>query len=214
MTTLLRLRRRTDETGFTLVEVSITALLLGMVMSAIFGLLAGQVKLEQKVGDFANNQEAIREALVLMQRDLRSSEPLVQLPSPLDYRWRVDLQVYQRVTDADPVVIRWEIVPGATATTDQLVRSVIKTDGTTSTTYRLRGVMTQRQGRYLFQYFKRDGNAYDLTASGTTTGSMVACTVRLKIDISAAPEGDTSKAPRLISDVQLRNWVPGAVGCP
>ena len=207
--------------GFTIVELSIVLLLLGVVMASLLGLLASQTNFEKKLSDVNENEMQIREALVLLQRDLRSSEPLVLLPSPLDYRWRVDLKVYEQVTDPEPVIVRWEIVPGGSAPTvnDQLVRSVVGADGTALTTYRLRGVQTRRDGRHLFAYFKRGDDTstnvrYDLEAAGTTTGSIVACTVRLRIDLSAAPNGSPSSAPRVASDVQLRNWVPGAVGCP
>ena len=207
-----------DDRGFTVVELSIVLMLLGIVMSSLLGLLASQTTFEKKLSDVNENQQQLREALVLLQRDLRSSEPLVLLPNPLDYRWRVDLKVYERVTDPDPVVVRWEIVPG-TGTSDELVRTVVAANGTSSTTFRLRGVLTQRQGRHLFAYFKRgdDGSTnvrYDLEAAGTTSGSIVACTVRLRIDLTAAPNGRPTTAPTVVSDVQLRNWVPGAVGCP
>lgn len=203
------------DAGFTVAELSITMALLGVVMSALLGLLTGQATLERRVSAFADNQESIREALVFVQRDLRSAEPLVQLSSPLDYRWRVDLKVFLRVTDPEPVIVRWRIAPDTAPAGDELVREIVRPDGTITTTYRLRGVRTQREARHLFQYFKRDGTAFDLDdTAGTTTGTMVACTVRLKIDLTAAPHGKPTQAPRLISDVQLRNWVPGAVGCP
>jgi prepilin-type N-terminal cleavage/methylation domain-containing protein len=200
--------RRDD--GFTLVELSITSVLLAALGAALVSMLVSQTNAERDISRFATNQEEIRQAVVAMQQDLRSAEPLTEVSNPLDLRYRVDLKVYDDVASTTPVQIRWRL----DATNDELRREQVdSSDVVIATTHRLRGVVNENVGAPLFTYYDADDAAFSLDDVGITSGTVVYCTVRVRIDLRAAPNG--GRAPvAVVSDVQLRNRLPGAEECP
>lgn len=199
-----------DDHGFTLVELSITSMLVAIVSAALVSMLVSQANTERDVHRFANNQEEIRQAIVAMQQDLRSAEPLTEVSNPLDLRYRVDLKVYDDVTSTTPVQIRWRL----DAASDELLREQVNSsDVVVATTHRLRGVVNENVNAPLFTYYDADEVAFSLGDVGVTSGTVVYCTVRVRIDLRAAPNG--GRAPvTVVSDVQLRNRLPGAEECP
>ena len=201
--------RARDDRGFTLVELSITSLLTAVVSAAIVSMLVSQMNAEREVTRFAGNQEEIRQAVVAMQQDLRSAEPLTEVSNPLDLRYRVDLMVYDDVEAPTPVQIRWRL----DAASHELVREQLESDVVTGTTHRVRGVVNVDQAAPLFTYYDADDVPYALDDVGITSGTVVYCTVRVRIDLRAAPNGG-HKPVTVISDVQLRNRLPGAEECP
>jgi type II secretory pathway pseudopilin PulG len=202
-------RRVRDDGGFTLVELSITSLLSAVISVAIVSMLVSQMNAERQVTKFAGNQEEVRQAIVAMQQDLRSAEPLTEVSNPLDLRYRVDLMVYDDVNAATPVQIRWRL----DSATHDLVREQVTADVVTATTHRVHGVVNESQSAPLFTYYDADDVAYALGDVGITSGTVVYCTVRVRIDLRAAPNGGR-KPVAVTSDVQLRNRLPGAEECP
>ena len=203
------LRRGGEDSGFTVIEISITMALSGLISVSILGMLASQSSAEREMTIYSQNQEDVRQALVAMQQDLRSAEPLTEVSNPLDLRYRVDLRVYEDVSDPNPVQVRWRVTAS-----DELVRETLdQYDNVTATTYRLKGVVNQDLAMPLFAYYKADDVRYQLSAIGTTPFTVAYCTVRVHIDLRAAPNG--GRAPvEVQSDVQLRNRLPGAEECP
>lgn len=201
---------RRDDEGFTLVELSITSVLTAIVGVAIMGMLVSQMNAEREVNRFTANQEEIRQAIVAMQQDLRSAEPLTEVSNPLDLRYRVDLKVYDDVSATTPVQIRWRLDPA----TDELLREQVDDSNVViATTHRLRGVVNENLNAPLFTYYDADDIAFSLSDIGVTSGTVVYCTVRVRIDLQAAPNGGRTPVA-VISDVQLRNRLPGAEECP
>ena len=199
-----------DDHGFTIVELSITSMLGAILSVAIVGMLVSQMNAEREVNRFASNQEEIRQAMVAMQQDLRSAEPLTEVSNPLDLRYRVDLKVYDDVTASSPVRIRWRLDPP----TDELVREQVNdADVVVATTHRLRGVANENTGDPLFTYYDADDVPFALADIGITSGTVVYCTVRVRIDLRASPNGGRTPVA-ILSDVQLRNRLPGAEECP
>jgi Tfp pilus assembly protein PilW len=202
-------RPRTSE-GFTVVELSISTVIGAIIFIAVTGMMISQFRAGNDVNTFTSNQEDIRQALVAMQQDLRSAEPLTEVTNPLDLRYRVDLQVFENVSSGTPVQIRWRL----DTTKRELVRESVDANNTvTATGYRLSGVTNADLTVPLFTYYKGDGGEYVLTDPGTTAGTVAYCTVRIRVDVRAAPHGGR-KTVQLTSDVQLRNRLPGAEECP
>lgn len=213
-----------DESGFTLVELMITTALLATVMAAILGVLDSQTRTERRVRIFADNQEVLRQAIVAMQRDIRSSEPLKRLATSPEYALRIDLDVYSKITDPAPIPIRWIVDTG----TEELRREVLNSAGTpVAITHRVTGV-SNNYAVPLFTFYNANSKAgsgtvaatpvadedlgkYDLASSNPT--DIASCAVRIRIDLLAAPTPGPAPA-RLISDAQLRNRLPGGTGCP
>jgi len=204
-------RSRRGEDGFTVTELMITLALSSMVITAIIGMLTSQQRAHDDINRFGLNQEDVRQTMILIQRDLRSAEPLTEVSNPLDLQYRVDLRVYEDVEAVSAVKMRWRV----DATTNELVRERIdeSTGSVIGTTHRLRGVANRTMTTPLFTYYKADGLAYDLTAAGTTPYTVAYCTIRVKVNLFAGPNGGR-KPVQLVSDVQLRNRIPGAAECP
>jgi type II secretory pathway pseudopilin PulG len=199
-----RLTEGADD-GFTVVELSVSMSIMSVVLIAIFGLLTSQSVALRRVDAMADNREAARLALLELQQDLRSAEPLVELSSPASYATEVRLTHREFVTGAE-TVFRWRVDPVA----DQLVRELLAPDGTVvATTYRMSGVVDTAP----FRYFGQDG--LELPTSGLNAASpslLATCTIRVRITLHAAPI--KGPAPMLAdSDVQLRNRLPGSLYC-
>jgi type II secretory pathway pseudopilin PulG len=208
--------QRESEAGFTLVELMITMMIAMTVMASILGVLVSQSNAERRVSSFADNQEQLRQAMVLIQRDIRSAEPLEKLPASaappnqpaaVAYALRIDLNVFESVT-APPVPISWKV----DTTARELRRVVRNADGSETVTYKVVGVFNDyAMDNELFAFYKANGDRYVLTAA--STDDIAHCAVRIRTRLLAAP--NRGPAPGLLhSDAQLRNRLPGGIGCP
>jgi prepilin-type N-terminal cleavage/methylation domain-containing protein len=206
----MRVARGERDGGFTVIELSIAMVIGAVVFVAVTGIMVSQFRAGKDVDSFTTNQEDIRQALIAIQQDLRSAEPLTEVANPLDLQYRVDLMVFDSVSAATPVQIRWRL---DSATRQLLRESVDANNNVLATSYRLKGVANADTSIPLFSYYKADDTEYVLSAPGTTPGTIAFCTVRMRVDIRAAPHGGR-KNVQLTSDVQLRNRLPGAEECP
>lgn len=193
---------RDEESGFTLIELAIVMMISTIVMASIVGILTSQTRAERSVNGLASAQEQVRLALVAIQSDLRSAEPLVALPAATDFPKRMEI-VHLAFEDDSLVRFRWRLDDA----TDELVRESLDNDGNvTGTTFRLGGVTNNT----VFRYFNSKGD--ELTAENSTSETIARCTLRVRVLIDAAPEGGPQPLDNW-SDVQLRNRLPGGVGC-
>jgi prepilin-type N-terminal cleavage/methylation domain-containing protein len=203
------MRMTRDDSGFTVVELAITMMIAAIVSVAITGILVSQQNAERDVHRFTLNLEDARQAMVEIQRDLRSAEPLIAVGQTSELQWKLDLKMYESISSDVPLHIRWR----ANTVTDELVREELDGSGNIiATTYRLRKVVNDDPTQPLFRYYPAgDTNvpAYDVNAPGLTPGDVAYCAVRVRIDLRATPNGGR-KPVRLVSDVQLRNKLPGA----
>lgn len=199
------MKRRRGQSGFSMVEVSVAMAISSIVVAALAGVLMSQARAERKIRAFSDNQEEVRQAMVTLQRDLRSAEPLLVLSSSADYRSRVDLSVYDEIDSGTPATVTWRV----DTTSQELVREEHLGSGATVTTYRLREV-TSASAEPLFSYFKANGT--ELVPGTDAAADITACSSKVHIRLVAAPNAGGGFA-RLESDVQLRNRRPGT-GCP
>ena len=201
---------RNDEAGFTLVEVLIAMMLTALTAASIFGILVTQSNTERRTTDLTVNLEEIRQALVYLQRDLRSAEPIVGITDVTQYAYRVDLDVYDDITSTVPQQVSWRIDTAS----DELRRDVLHANGIATTTYRLKGVKNHElgTGAELFRYFNEKGEEFKVLTEFLTPHQVAYCTVRVRVDLRASPNGSPAPA-RIESDVMLRNKLPGAVEC-
>jgi type II secretory pathway pseudopilin PulG len=196
------LRPTDDEAGFTVVELMIAMLLTAIVMTSLSGLLTSQSKAEQRLSTLADNQEAARLALVEMQQDLRSAEPLVALDTSTDYATQVRLLHLDFVTGAK-TLFQWRLDVAA----QELVREVLDDTGAvTATTFRLAGVVDTQA----FRYFEQGG--LELSPATANPSVIAECTIRIRITLHAAP-GKGPATTLAESDVELRNRLPGSLYC-
>lgn len=195
-------RDRDHEAGFTVVELAIVMMISMTVMASIVGMLHSQSKAERSVNGLASAQEQVRLALVAVQSDLRSAEPLVALPTASEFPKRMEIIHLDFDTDA-MLRFRWRLDD----VNDELVRETLDDAGNvTATTFRLGGVTNNT----VFRYFNSRGD--ELTAENSTPEIIASCTLRVRVLIDAAPEDGPQPLDNW-SDVQLRNRLPGGVGC-
>ena len=205
------MRSRRDESGFTVIELAITMGIAMSVMASILGVLVSQSRAERRVSSFADNQEELRQAVVALQRDIRSAEPLEKLPpradgKALDYAVQIKLNVYEDIS-APPVPIRWVL----DTSTRQLRRELL--DGSGHVTYRVSGVVNDyAMGNHLFEFFRAEANLPAYNLDQDNPADIAHCTVRIRINLRAAPNAGPEPV-LLTSDAQLRNRLPGGIGC-
>lgn len=203
---IARLPRR-DEAGFTAVELVITSLLLSIITAAVLSVLVSQTKAERRTSAVVNSQEDVRVALTTIVRDLRSADPMLS-PATVDAgAYQVDLQLNDK--NGNLVTIRWTL----DKVNQQLLRQTLSAPGgtVTGTTYRLSRIHNgDGTGTPVFTYFNSLGA--QMTASNSTANDLANCSIRVHISLTA----DTNPGPApftLESDAELRNRLPGGVGC-
>lgn len=195
--------------GFTLMEVTVTGLIMMIVLGALFGVLESGTKVESRTHAMINSQEDVRLAMGAVLRDLRAADPLLPLPSVGTYASSFELRHGET---SSPVYIRWSVDP----TTSTLLRHVLDGPGgtPTATTYRLERVRNLDAAGPVttFRYYNSEGT--ELTPANATARDFANCSIRVSVTIKA----DTDPAPGLqpfglTSDAELRNRLPGGVGC-
>ncbi|HUP85947.1 MAG TPA: hypothetical protein VM143_09805 [Acidimicrobiales bacterium] len=199
-----------DEAGFTVIELSVTMAIAMTVMASLLGILVSQTNAEKRLSSFADNQEILRQAMVSLQRDIRSAEPLERL-DPVNgqaqpasaYALQIKLNVYTNIS-LPAVPIRWVV----DTTKQELRRELL--DGSGAITYRVPGVVNS-YGAVLFEFYKAESDTpYNLATDDPQ--DIAHCSVRIRVNLLAAP----NRGPQpvlLSSDAQLRNRLPGGVGC-
>lgn len=195
-------QRAADASGFTVIELAIVMLISSVIMTTLVGILDSQSRAERNVSALAGAQEQVRLALIEIQSDLRSAEPLIALASADDFPKQMNI-AHMNFDDDTMTYFRWRLDP----VKNQLVREVLNGSGAvTATTFRLTGVTNNT----VFRYFNGKGN--ELTPLNSTSSIIATCTLRVRILIDAAPEGGPQPLDNW-SDVQLRNRLPGGPGC-
>lgn len=195
--------------GFTLVEVAVTGLIMMTVLGALFGVLESGTKVERRTQALINSQEDVRFAMGEVLRDLRAADPLLPLAGVSSYPSSVELQYGEA---AAPTVVRWAL-DAATATLTRV--KLTGPGGTpTATTYRLPSVRNADAANpiTLFRYYNSEGT--ELTPANATGADFANCSIRVSITIKADTSPDPGmQAFTLTSDAELRNRLPGGVGC-
>jgi Tfp pilus assembly protein PilW len=173
---------RRDESGFTVIELVITAMISMVVMASLLGMLSSQTTAEKRVHDVANSQEAIRLAYVELTSDLRGADPLLSATAS-----SVELEL--RDLAGTVRRLRWAVTGG------ELVRTELGSGGTQTVSYRLPGVASDA----VFSWFKAGTTPVTVPA-----GDEARCAKRARVVLLATAEGDGAPL-RLESDVDLRN---------
>ena len=195
------------EAGFTVVEMAVTVALLSIVLTTLLGVLDAQTRASRRVEAVVNNQEDVRFALLALARDVRAADPLGPLPDVGAYATRVELQL-RDATGASLGWVRWWL----DTATGVITRADIAGPGGSvmATSYRLSRVRNAQSALPLFRYYNSAG--VELTAVNATAADFANCTVRVHL----AVEADTNPGPRpfrIESDAEVRNRLPGGIGC-
>jgi prepilin-type N-terminal cleavage/methylation domain-containing protein len=193
-----------DEAGFSMIEIMVVVLILGIVLTALFGVLDSMTRNDRRQQALQTNQETVRLAMVQMGQDLRASNPIEPLTATTDYANKFEAAVL--TPSGSTQYVRWQL-SGTT-----LTRSILSAPGGTALSTRtvLTNVQNPTLGLPMFRWYNSDGS--ELDSSANTTGDFANCTVRVHITIAAA--SDPGPLPfQENSDAEVRNRLPGGIGC-
>jgi len=213
---MLSRRRRRGEEGFTVIETVVASAVLLVVLAIFFGALVSLTNTENRAENLVNNEQNVRFELTQMARDLRAGNPMVMLASKSAYANEVEVMLGP--TGGTQSVVRWyyETNP-ASPTYETLTRQVMSDASPTATVVSsgtvLRRVRNVESSTPLFSYYGyHNGQQVDLMAGSFSAFDVSNCSIRVSMLVIS----DSNPGPlpfRASEDVELRNQLPGGVGC-
>jgi prepilin-type N-terminal cleavage/methylation domain-containing protein len=217
---VLSLRRRleaarTEERGFTIVEVMVATSILLIVLGLVFGSLVSLTRNEDRSQRLVSNEQNVRFELDQLAREIRAANPLVPLLDATSAStYDNEIEMVLGPTGGTQQVVRWTY----DTSTLQMVRQVMSGTSDTATvvsqSFYLARVRNIDTGTPVFTYYGQqnedlvaqtladDGNLHDAAN----------CAIRVHIELSS----DSNPGPLPFTetqDVEIRNRLPGNVGC-
>lgn len=192
-----------DDSGFTVVELLVTMLVLSVVSASVLALLASLMKNDRYQEALVNNQEKVRFALLEVTRDIRNANPVQPLATAAEHASKIE--VLLGPSNGLQTYVRWQL----TGTT--LTRSEITGPGGAAMSTRtvLVNVDNSTMGLTLFRYYDEHGVEIDATHAA---GDFANCSIRVDVTIGAA---DDPVGSRFVENgsAEIRNLLPGGIGC-
>ena len=217
MLTLVRRLRRahSGEQGFTVVEVMTATSILMIVLVIVFGMLVSLTRNEARSQALVSNEQNVRFEIDQLAREVRAANPLVPLlnaTSAATYNNQIEMVLGP--TGGTQTVVRWTYDTAA----EQMVRQVMSGTSSTATVvsqaWFLARVRNVESGTPVFVYYgqhNEDLVAQTLANNGNLHDA-ANCAIRVHIQISS----DSNPGPLPFTqtqDVEVRNRLPGNVGC-
>ena len=208
--------RRNDDQGMTVIELVVATALLLLVTTLIFSFMISVQNTDRRAQAVVNNEQDARFVLTEIARDIRASNPMESFSQVDRYRNQIQLTLGE---DATKQRVRWVYDTNpSSATYKELRREVLdnSTGAVVSSSTRLRRVqnIVRSPAVDLFQYY--DDRGLDLVSLGHTPAdadNVGTCAIRVAVTITA----DSNPGPEpftVTQDVEVRNRLPGGVGCP
>jgi prepilin-type N-terminal cleavage/methylation domain-containing protein len=216
LTLVGRIRRaRSDERGFSVIEVMVATSILLIVLVIVFGMLVSLTRNESRSQALVGNEQNVRFELDQLAREIRAANPLVPLLNATDASvYDNQIELVLGPTDGTQTVVRWKYDTSA----EQMVRQIMSGTSATATvvsqSFYLARVRNVESGTPVFTYYGQHNE--DLVAQsladGGDTHDAANCAIRVHIQISS----DSNPGPLPFTqtqDVEVRNRLPGNVGC-
>jgi prepilin-type N-terminal cleavage/methylation domain-containing protein len=193
-----------EESGFTLVEIMVVAVIMAVIGAALFGLVTAMAGNERAQEARANNGQAVRFALADITRDLRGADPMAPPPDTTSAPGRIEITILPATADGPVGYVRWEL------SGDRLLRVLLDGPGGAPTTTRvvLTGLRNESGGVPLLRYLAASG---DELPAGVTPADVANCTRSVRVTIVAGP--DPGAVSTETADAILRNHQWGGLGC-
>ena len=213
---MLSRRRSRGEDGFTVIETVVASAVLLVVLAIFFGALVSLTNTENRAENLVNNEQNVRFELTQMARDLRAGNPMVMLASQSTYANQVEVMLGP--VGGTQSVFRWYYDTNpASPTYETLTRQVMSDASPTATVVSsgtvLRRVRNVESSTPLFAYYGyHNGQQVDLMAGSFSAFDISNCSIRVSMLVIS----DSNPGPlpfRASEDVELRNQLPGGVGC-
>ena len=205
--------RASSEQGFTIIEVMMASMILLIVLGIFFSTLTSLTKSEDRAQRLVTNEQNVRFELDQLSREVRAANPLTVLANATDYSNEIEMilgpsggsqQVVRWFYDTDPTSPHYE----------QLSREIMSDSSTAGTvvssSWFLNRVRDVETGTPVFTYY--DFLNRDMVAGGFSNFDIQNCATRVHISLSS----DSNPGPMPFTetqDVELRNRLPGGVGC-
>jgi type II secretory pathway pseudopilin PulG len=213
---MLSRRRSRGEDGFTVIETVVASAVLLVVLAIFFGALVSLTNTENRAENLVNNEQNVRFELTQMARDLRAGNPMVMLASKSTYANQVEVMLGP--VGGTQSVVRWYYDTNpASPTYETLTRQLMSDSSPTATVLSsgtvLRRVRNVESSSPVFAYYGyHNGQQVDLMAGAFSAFDISNCSIRVGMLVIS----DSNPGPlpfRASEDVELRNQLPGGVGC-
>ena len=217
LTALAALRRRVrsareDDRGMTVIELVVATGLLLMITTMIFSFMISVQNTDRRAQAVVGNEQDARFVLTEIARDIRASNPLETFAAVDTYRNQIQVTLGEGATLQR---VRWVYDTNPTSPTyKQLRREVLHNTTGAVVSSRTRLTRVQNIVRSpvvdLFTYHSQSGVNLITNGVADDVGN---CAIRVGITITA----DSNPGPEpftVIQDVEVRNRLPGGVGCP
>lgn len=197
-------RFRTAQSGFTLVELMITLLVLSAVMAGTLTFLHGLLRNDRYQEALVNNQETVRFAMVEITRDIRNANPLLPFDTFAAYDTQAMVALGPEAGAQE--FVKWELSDRT------LYRHELDDElNVVASRVVLEGVDNADVGADLFEYYDEEGNRITELASAYPA-DVGLCAIRVHVTIHAADDPVGSVFTET-GDAEIRNRLPGGVGC-
>jgi len=210
-------RAPAEEEGFTIIEVMVATSILLLVLALVFGSLVSLTRNEDRSQRLVSNEQNVRFELDQLAREIRAANPLVPLlnaTSAATYQNQIEMVLGP--TGGTQKVVRWTY----DTSTLQMVRQVMSGTSATATvvsqSFYLARVRNIETNTPVFTYYGQQSE--DLVAQSLAladpnhTHDAANCAIRVHIELSS----DSNPGPLPFTqtqDVEVRNRLPGNVGC-
>jgi prepilin-type N-terminal cleavage/methylation domain-containing protein len=183
------------ESGFTLLEILVTMVVMSLVMVAALTMLVGMVRNEDRQSANANVATISRETTELLARDLRQSNPLLAPSTDLNKSREAVIQIDDGAGFSE--LVRYRIDTLTTA----LVREVLDpaTSAVVSTQILVASTANDADLVPLFRWFDQSG----IEISESEPASRVECAVRVSVRLHIPIEDGPARETQF--DVSMRN---------
>lgn len=204
-----------EDDGFTLVELLVTTLLVGIVTLVLFSTSDALTRIAATTQSRSETLGDSRTALERIARDLRAANPIdaITTGATSQYDSAISFNVYCKTgtsgCSSNLRAVKYSLAANVlSATSASGTTALVQANGspTLATTLR-RGAVVNPSTSPVFTYFRRDGTAIATDASGPPYSYFRDCTKTVKVHLMVRAEPNKpTQVIDLVTTVNLRNY--------
>jgi type II secretory pathway pseudopilin PulG len=196
-----------DDAGFTVVELTVVVMIMMLVLTAFYGLLDTLTKHEHRTQALVGNEQAVRFFINELAREIRSSNPMQTQATTDANTYTNSIELALGSSDSAQQYVRWTYDEA----TQTISREILTGPGGTATiqTAKLDRVRNNETGAPFLKYYNQ--HAQDLVALGNAD-DVANCAIRVTITVTSDSNPGPTPFTEIV-DAELRNRLPGGVGC-
>jgi prepilin-type N-terminal cleavage/methylation domain-containing protein len=210
-----RMGDRSEEQGYTVIEVMITSVILLIVLAILFATMTSLTNNENRSEHLVGNEQNVRFELDQLAREIRASNPLVPLltaSSAATYDNQIEMVLGP--TGGTQTVVRWTYDTAQEEMERQVMSDTSATATVVSQSFFLTRVRNVETNTPVFTYYGQQGE--DLVAQSLANGGNINDAANCAIQVHIVLSSDSNPGPLPFTetqDVEVRNRLPGNVGC-